>query len=165
MRLYVVRHGIAVNRTDPQCPPEAERYLTAEGIRKTQGVAQGLKALGLAPSHLVSSPYVRAVQTAEIIAEALGFDRARIRRSDALKPEGQPGQFFEELKRMRGTEVICFGHAPQLDDLIALALGSNRPVTALKKAGVACLELKTVAPGQARIEWLFPPKALRWLAD
>jgi phosphohistidine phosphatase SixA len=54
-----------------------------------------------------------------------------------------------------------FGHAPQLDDIVATALGSKRHITALKKAGVALLELKRVSPPIAALVWLAIPKLLR----
>ena len=71
MELYIVRHGIAIDREDPKSPAEADRYLTEEGVEKTQQVAKALSALDLHADLLVSSPYVRAMQTAEIFANAL----------------------------------------------------------------------------------------------
>ena len=70
MEIYVVRHGIAIDREDPKCPPDPERYLTEEGIEKTKRVAAAVAALSSTPDVLLSSPYVRATQTAEIFAAA-----------------------------------------------------------------------------------------------
>ena len=64
MQLYIVRHGIAIDREDPECPAEAERYLTEEGIEKIKQVAKAISALRLQVDLMVSSPYVRAMQTA-----------------------------------------------------------------------------------------------------
>src|SRR6202047_4631988 len=96
MILYLVRHGIAVDRADPKSPPEAERPLTAKGVQKTRLAALGLRALGAKPDVLITSPYVRAAQTAEIFAEALGFPPAKIRVHDALKPAGNPAEIVKE---------------------------------------------------------------------
>ena len=115
MILYLVRHGIAVNRDDPQVPAEAERPLTAKGVQKTRAAALGLQALHVKPDVLITSPYVRAAQTAEIFAETLGFALAKIRTHDALKPAGNPAEIVKEVIRVRAKEVMCFGHAPQLD--------------------------------------------------
>ncbi len=123
MRLYIVRHGIAIDREDPKCPPDPERYLTEEGIEKTKQVAKGVAALGITGDLFLTSPYVRAVQTA--------------------------------------ATVFLFGHAPQLDDVIATALGSKKHLTALKKAGVAYLELKRLSPPIGELVWLAIPKLLR----
>ena len=73
MILYLVRHGIAVDRTDPKSPPEPERPLTARGVQKTRSAALGLRALGAKPDVLITSPYVRAAQTAEIFARGAGI--------------------------------------------------------------------------------------------
>src|SRR5271165_6011439 len=115
MILYIVRHGIAIDRTDPKSPPEAERPLTAKGVQKSRAAALGLRALGVKPDVLITSPYVRAAQTAEIFAEALGFAPQKIRTHDALKPAGNPADILKEVNRLRAKEVMCFGHAPQLD--------------------------------------------------
>jgi phosphohistidine phosphatase len=162
MDLYIIRHGIAVDREDPKCPPDPERYLTEDGIEKTKQVAKGLAALGVAPDLFLSSPYVRAMQTAELFAGVLGYPKQKIRRTDLLLPGGEPSLLFRELaKDKQSSAVLLFGHAPQLDDLIATALGSKHHLTALKKAGVAFLELKRISPPSAQLIWLAPPKLLR----
>ncbi len=71
MLLYIVRHGIAIDREDPKCPSDPERYLTPDGLQRTCEVAKKLAKLIGPPKVFISSPYVRAVQTAEIFADAL----------------------------------------------------------------------------------------------
>jgi phosphohistidine phosphatase len=162
MEIYVVRHGIAIDREDPKCPPDPERYLTEEGIEKTKRVAAAVAALGASPDLLLSSPYVRAMQTAEIFAAALDYSKQKIRRTDLLLPGAEPSLFFRELAKDKQTSTLfVFGHAPQLDDIIAAALGSKHHITSLKKAGVALIELKRVSPPNGQLVWLAPPKVLR----
>jgi phosphohistidine phosphatase len=162
MRIYVVRHGAAIDRDDPKCPPEAERYLTQEGIEKTKQVARGVAALGAAADLLLSSPYVRAMQTAEIFAGPLGYAKQKIQRTDLLLPGADAGLLFRELAKDKdSSEVFLFGHGPQVDDLVAMALGARRDCTALKKSGVALIELKRVAPPVGELLWLAPPKLLK----
>ena len=162
MEIYVVRHGIAIDREDPKCPPDPERYLTEEGVEKTKRVAAAVAALGVTPDLLLSSPYVRAMQTAEIFASALDYSKQKIRRTDLLLPGAEPSLFFRELAKDKQTSTLfVFGHAPQLDDIIAAALGSKHHITSLKKAGVALLELKRVSPPNGQLVWLAPPKLLR----
>ncbi len=60
---------------------------------------------------------------------------------------------------------MCFGHAPHIDDFIALAVRASTPITALKKAGVACLEIEDFSPMRATLAWLMPSRALRHLKD
>jgi phosphohistidine phosphatase len=162
MEVYVVRHGIAIDREDPKCPPDPERYLTEEGIEKTKRVAAAVAALGASPDLLLSSPYVRAMQTAEIFASALDYSKQKIRRTDLLLPGTEPSLLFRELAKDKQTSTLfVFGHAPQLDDIIAAALGSKHHITSLKKAGVALIELKRVSPPNGQLVWLATPKVLR----
>ena len=74
MRLYLMRHGIAIDREDPDCPTEEERYLTSKGIDRTRSAAHGLAELKVKPAVLLTSPLVRAVQTGEIVCEVLDLD-------------------------------------------------------------------------------------------
>src|SRR6202789_4392447 len=97
MILYLVRHGIAVDRTDPKSPAEAARPLTARGVQKTREAALGFSALGAKPEILITSPYVRAAQTAEIFAEALGFPQQKIRTHDALRLSESRRKFRKKL--------------------------------------------------------------------
>jgi phosphohistidine phosphatase len=164
MQLYIVRHGIAIDREDPKCPPDPERFLTEEGIEKTKQVARGLVELGVAPDVLLSSPYVRAMQTAEIFASALDYSKQKIRKTDLLLPGAEPLQLFRELSKDKDLSVVLvFGHAPHLDELLATAIGSKHHITSLKKAGVALIELRRVAPPNGELAWLSTPKLLRKL--
>lgn len=162
MQLYIVRHGIAIDREDPKCPAEAERYLTEEGVEKTKQVAKGVAALGVTGDLLITSPYVRAAQTAEIFADAFDYARQKIRRNEMLLPGSEPNLLFRELAREKqASSIFVFGHAPQLDDVIATALGSKKHLTSLKKAGVALIELKRISPPMGVLAWLATPKILR----
>jgi phosphohistidine phosphatase len=162
MDLYIVRHGIAIDREDPKCPADPERYLTEEGVDKTRQVAKAIAALGIGADLMISSPYVRAMQTAEIFANALKYSKQKIRRSDLLLPGAESSALFRELaKDKQSSSVFLFGHAPHLDEFIAAALGSKHRITALKKAGVAALQLKRISPPSAEFLWLATPRFLR----
>jgi phosphohistidine phosphatase len=164
MILYIVRHGIAIDRADPKAPPEAERHLTAKGVQKTRSAALGLRALKVKPDVLITSPYVRAVQTAEIFAEALGFVHDKIRLSEALKPAADPAEIVKELSQLKAKEAMCFGHATHVDRLIEHLAGAHGSFTELKKAGVACVE-QTSGRGRWYLRWLLTAKLLRELAE
>ena len=162
MEIYIVRHGIAIDREDPKCPPDPERYLTEEGVEKTKQVAKGVAALAASADLLLSSPYVRATQTAEIFAAALDYAKQKNRRTDLLLPGADPSLLFRELaKDKQSASVFLFGHAPQLDEIIATAVNSKRHITSLKKAGVALIELKRISPPIGMVVWLATPKLLR----
>jgi phosphohistidine phosphatase len=162
MQLYIVRHGIAIDREEPKCPPDPERFLTEEGKDKTQQVAKGLAKLGVIADVFLSSPYRRAKETAEIFAAELEYAKAKVRYTNALLPSADAAMLFRELAKDKdaGTAMI-FGHAPHLDEVLAAAVGSKHQITALKKAGVALVELKRVSPPSGELLWLATPKLLR----
>ena len=162
MELYIVRHGIAVDREDPKCPADPDRFLTDEGKEKTREVARGVAKISSAPDLILSSPYLRAYQTAELFAEALDYPKEKIRKSDLLLPGAEPLHLFRELAKDKElSAVFVFGHAPHLDDLLATTVGAKEPVSSLKKAGVALVELRRLVPPSGEIVWLATPKLLR----
>ena len=162
MQLYIVRHGIAVDRESPKCPPDPERFLTEEGVEKTEQVARGVAETGAVPDLMLSSPYVRAIQTAEVFAAVLEFPKQKIRKTDLLLPGAESLQLFRELSKDKDlSSVFVFGHAPHVDDLLATSLGSRHHLTSLKKAGVALVELKRLVPPSGELIWLATPKLLR----
>ncbi len=165
MRLYLMRHGIAIDRDDPECPPEPERHLTPKGIERTRAAARGLRALDPNPDLILSSPYLRAVQTAEIACVVLDLPVGKIHKVEALLPGASPKLIFDELSRSKAQEAICFGHAPNLDEIIAYALHAPKTFTELKKAGAACLEISSLSPVDGNLLWLLTSRALRGLAD
>src|ERR1700760_1085438 len=98
MELYLFRHGIA---DDPQAgQSDADRALTAEGRRKTAEVIKTARRAGLDPSLIVSSPYKRAMETAQIAADGLDY-KGDIVRLDALVPHGSPEKVWNELRDHR----------------------------------------------------------------
>jgi phosphohistidine phosphatase len=162
MQLFIVRHGIAVDREDPKCPADPDRFLTDEGIEKTSQVAKGVAEVGAIPDLMVTSPYLRALQTAEIFAEQLEYSKQKIRKSDFLLPGAEPLQLFRELAKDKDLSVVfVFGHAPHLDDVVATALGVKHHISSLKKAGVALIELRRLVPPSGELIWLATPKPLR----
>src|SRR5271167_4521086 len=162
MELYIVRHGIAVDREDPNCPADPERFLTEEGIEKSRQVAKGVAEIASIPDLILTSPYLRAAQTAELFAGVLEYAKQKIHKSDLLLPGAEPLQLFRELAKDKDlSTVFIFGHAPHLDDLLATAIGTKHHISSLKKAGVALVELKRMVPPSGELVWLATPKLLR----
>lgn len=164
MLLYLIRHGIAVDREAPNCPPDTERPLTPKGIKRSRAAALGLHALDVKPNAVLTSPWLRAVQTAEIFCEVIGYPARKIVRSDALKGTSSPAELLRELQMMKAKVVLCFGHEPHLHLVIGHVLHTNAKITELKKAGLALLELARVSPPQGRLLALYPASTLRTLA-
>lgn len=164
MRICLMRHGIAVDQTDPDCPPDPERHLTPKGRDRTLRAAHGLRALGVQPDLLLTSPYLRALQTAEIVAGVLGTPPAALQHTDTLLPEANPAELYRLLCRGKAQFILCFGHAPHIDEALAFGLGLPRPITVLKKAGAACLTLDGPFPPRGGVlEWIHTAKSLRML--
>src|SRR6516164_1469462 len=99
MELYIVRHGIAIDREDPKCPADPERFLTDEGMEKSRQVAKGVAEIASVPDVILASPYLRALQTAEIFADVLEYSKNKIRKSELLLPGAEPMQLFREIAK------------------------------------------------------------------
>lgn len=167
MLVVLLRHGIAQDRAAPGCPSEPGRRLTSKGLRRTREAVRGLRSLGVAPRIVLSSPYLRARQTAGLALDVCGPYEGEVVPTDALLPDAPPGDLQRVLERLDVDCVLAAGHAPHLDVLLAHVLGAPGPVTALKKAGAACLELTTAPAGpapRARLLWLLEPRVLRRMA-
>ncbi|MDQ7007236.1 MAG: phosphohistidine phosphatase SixA [Acidobacteriota bacterium] len=162
MQIVLMRHGIAIDHADPHCPDDFHRPLTEQGRERTRLAARGLAWMGVRPGAIVSSPLVRAQETATIVAEELGFDPGKVATTGALSPAGDPGQLLAEVRALGVESVLCTGHLPGMDLIVAAAIGSGRrPFTSMKKAGAVCIEL--FPRGWAQLHWLLPPRALRRL--
>jgi phosphohistidine phosphatase len=161
--VHLLRHGIAIDPTDPACPTDPERYLTDKGKSRARVGARGLKALGIAPELIVTSPYVRARQTAEIAREELGD--LPLLESDLLIPMAEPSRIVELLRARTELNILCVGHAPNLDLVAAHLVGADDPVTSLKKAGAASIEIRHGRPGAGGgvLVGVYPASALRLL--
>lgn len=161
MKLYILRHAIAVDREEARAMDDSQRPLTAEGKRKLKSVVRGIKRMGLSFDVILSSPYLRALQTAEIAARGLGQQR-RLELDDALKPEGSFRELIEHLQKRKAATVMLVGHEPFLSGLISF-LVSGRPNLAItmKKAGLCFLTIESLKYGRcATLEWLLTPKQM-----
>ncbi len=162
MKLYCIRHGLA---HDPQPEqPDSQRILTKEGYKKTRLVAQRLAALGVRVELILTSPYLRASQTA-VICHEQGLGPMPVIH-EALQPGGDWASWlawWQEWQTQGGGAVALVGHQPDLSHWAErLVWGEVRDKLVLKKAGVILLELPEQGHpvGQAQLLWLLPPKVL-----
>jgi phosphohistidine phosphatase len=163
MQLYLVRHAIAFDR-DPQAwPDDRDRPLTPEGQRRFRRAARGLRALGTAPDAVLSSRYVRAWQTAEILVEVALWPAPR--PCPALESDADPADALTALDPYAGGSAVALvGHEPHIHELESLLIAgeAGRAATEFRKGGVACLRLDGPAiPGAAVLLWHAPPRLLR----
>jgi len=165
MDCVLFRHGIAVDRA-AWTGAEAERPLTPKGAAKVREGAAGLLQLGLTPTHILSSPLVRAVETATMIRAAIEA-RPEIRICDELVPDAPPDKLLPLLDTLPDDAcVICVGHEPHLGETAGVLL-FGQPVAglSLKKAGACCIRFEGPAKaGQGMLRWWLTPSQLRNLA-
>ena len=161
--LYLVRHGIAEER-GPEYPDDAARPLTGEGKAKLREVAAGLVALGVDPEEILTSPFVRTRQTADLLAAAWP-KRPHVIDLEPLAVGGRPSAVIAALAaRKARKQVALVGHMPGIGLLAAELIGAGRPL-AFKKGAVACITLdKAPGRGAGTLVWFAPPRLLRVVA-
>ncbi len=160
MKIYLIRHGIAVLRETWE-KPDGERPLTEKGRRRTEQVAAALGRLGIAFTHLYTSPLVRARQTAEIIQKKLKIHK--LEETALLQNDAEPDALLSFLNQHKDDTVLgLVGHEPQMSALLAFLVSDGQgPFTTFKKAGVALVEGEVPAqPGGFTLRWLLEPKIL-----
>lgn len=119
----------------------------------------------LAPVAVLTSPLLRAMQTARIVADVFEIKKSAIVTTDGLLPLKDPGMFLSSLADHGDGDIVAVGHAPHLDETLARALGlSSGSVTSLKKAGAALLEFGESRRPPARLVWILPAGTLRRLS-
>ena len=167
MELYVLRHAIAEERDSERFPDDSLRPLTDRGREKMRRIAAGIKRLGVEFDEILSSRYVRARQTAEIVAEVYSF-RRKIGRIELLEPDRDPKDLIRMLKQKyrKADSLMLVGHEPHLGHLISeLLLGKTRLQLTLKKGGLCKVSWDTKPRGaRPTLEWFLTPKQLRLLA-
>jgi phosphohistidine phosphatase len=155
MRVLLVRHAEAV---DPALTPSDHlRWLTEQGRRTMKGVTGALEELGVRWERIFTSPWVRAVQTAEILASPAWFN-GPVRVHPALSPEeGTTAQALAPLEEVSGDEVVAVvGHAPRIRMFAGHLLGLD--AFPAFRSGAVCLLRWT--PGAAgELEWRMDPDA------
>jgi phosphohistidine phosphatase len=164
MDLLIVRHAIAFERDRHRWHEDAARPLSPAGIRRARKAAAGLKQLTKRPERLLTSPLVRAKQTARILTDVAGWPEAE------EVPELSPGEpalaVLELLGKDRSKLTAVVGHQPGLGHLLAACLlggGGSLPIE-MKKNAVACVSFEgRPRAGHAALEWLATPKMLRAL--
>jgi phosphohistidine phosphatase len=164
MDCILIRHGIAADREEWD-GPDAERPLTDRGEKRVAQVGGGLKWLEVQPTHVFSSPLVRAVETAEILHAALGV-KSPIQRVEELLPDAPPELLLSLFRDLPSEScVLCVGHEPHLG-LVASAMLVGKPSTSFpfKKSGGCLIELPT-PPKVSRgvLRWWMEPGQLRAL--
>ena len=160
MELYILRHAIAAVRGTEEFQRDSYRPLTEAGSRKLRRVVRGMKALGVSLDLILTSPYLRARQTAEIVANEMGVEKM-LDQTPHLAPGGDPRALIPLIQSRcpASGSALLVGHEPYLSELISvLVSGSQRTAITLKKASLCKLTAETLRYGKcATLEWLLAP--------
>ena len=164
MMVVLFRHGPAGHRDKSRWPDDTRRPLSTSGIERTRAAAHGL--LGLLPRtpHVLTSPLVRAEQTAKILVEAAKAEAPEL--IAALAPGHTPRTVIRRLAECSTNDVVVLvGHEPGLGELAGMLVGgTNGPPLPLKKAGAAVVSfVGPVRIGDGRLNAMLPPRLLRRL--
>lgn len=165
MELYILRHAIAEERSE-RWRDDSKRPLTADGKKKMRAAAKGMLAMELEFDFIITSPFVRAKDTAVIVAEVFKSDKLRISKN--LASGGEARLLVEELNSQyhQAEKLLLVGHEPYLSQLISLfTAGDDSLSLELKKGGLAKLTVGELRHGRcARLDWLLTPRQMRSLA-
>lgn len=157
MRLYFLRHGIAMER-ESWSGPDEDRPLTDRGRDRVMQVARVMSKLRLCIEGVLTSPLLRARRTAELVHERLGSElRFEI---DARLSPGFSSQSLENILREQGgtASLLLVGHEPDFSRVITALTGGGQIV--MKKAGLARVDIEAHNPLNGKLVFLAPPKLL-----
>lgn len=165
MELLLVRHAPAEKRNPRAWPDDDRRPLTAKGRRAFARAARGLAAAGPVPGIILASPALRALETAHILADALGGGKRRSRRVIAVPALHHAVAVRSALAALAALDLpraaAVVGHEPNLGGLASLLLagrtGANLP---FRKGGACLLEAGSLAPGAGSLVWFLGPDQL-----
>lgn len=152
MRIYLVRHSDSVDRVPSM--PDAARYLNTRGRMSFREMALRFRDAGGLPTRILTSPLVRAVQTAEILSEAIRYDGEVV-----LDPRLSPGFDIAMLKAVLEDypgerEIALVGHEPDLGVILSLLLALPQRYS-MRKGAIAALDLQIPGdPLRAGLAWL-----------
>lgn len=157
MKLYFLRHGLAGERSEWK-GDDAKRPLTDEGKEKTERAATTIAHWGLAFDLIISSPYDRAYQTAEIVARKLEM-QDKLLKDDRL----MPGFDVDQLTKLiadysKAMRLVFVGHEPDFSQVVSQLIGGGRIV--MKKGGLACVDLPDPQSLKGELLWLIAPKLM-----
>jgi phosphohistidine phosphatase len=156
MEIYLLRHGIAEDAAPGK--PDSDRSLTAAGRQKLRRVLARAKAAKLEPSLILSSPYRRALQTAEVAVESLDY-KGKVVSTATLLPNANPHDTWQEIREHKmEASILLASHEPLMSSLLAFLLNTPALMVDFKKAGLARVDCERFGPEpHAALKWLLTP--------
>jgi phosphohistidine phosphatase len=157
MQVYLVRHGTA-GEIEAGSSDDA-RKLTTAGRDEARRAMEGARRAGIAPTLILSSPYARAMETAAIAAEVLGYT-GNIVAIRALVPSASPEHVWREIcSRQDETKILLAGHEPLLSQLTCYLLNAPALRIEMRKAMLVRIDLDRFGPDPYGVlKWMAPPE-------
>ena len=157
MELYLLRHGVAEDHA--ASGRDADRRLTDEGRDKLRRVLERAHLAGVRPSLILTSPYRRALETAEIAARQLSYE-GKLIRTAALVPDASPQEVWNAVRDHRDeSAVLLAGHEPLFSATVAYLLGSTRQVVHFRKGALIRIDVQGFGAVPAGVvEWMLTAK-------
>jgi phosphohistidine phosphatase len=156
MEVYLLRHGIAEDNAPTG--RDADRRLTEEGREKLRRVLKRAASAGVEPTLILSSPYKRALETAEIAAAELRYKGA-ILRANSLTPDSSPPSLWSEIREHRDEAAILMaGHEPLFSSTVGYLLGSTQTMVEFRKAALVRIDLHGFTSPHGVLQWMLTPK-------
>jgi phosphohistidine phosphatase len=162
VNLYLMRHALAAEPDDKT--DDSLRSLTEPGRKKLKQIARNLKKLGISFDLVLTSPYLRACQTAEELANVLNIKPKLVVASENLTPPGFAAKLIDEINAHEPVEnLLLIGHEPFISQLIGLLVAGEADLNIhIKKAGLCKLTIPQLTCGCcATLEWLLTPAQLQ----
>jgi phosphohistidine phosphatase len=158
--IFILRHGDAEPRS--ASVPEADRKLTPKGKSDVERVVRLAFGKKLSPTLILTSPYRRAVETAEI-ARGLLPGKPRLLETPALLPQAQPEETWKELRSFaKRKQILLAGHEPHLSHSVAYLLGAPSLTLDLKKGALVRISLRSMTPEpHGELKWIVTPALAR----
>lgn len=167
MEIYILRHGIAVEPGSPGFEDDSQRPLTAEGKKKMRRIAKAIKAMDLSFDLVLTSPFLRAKQTADIVVEFLKAKKKLV-LAEELTPSGSPRALIARIRNSIPPQgkVLLVGHEPYLSRFVSLLVtGDFSAAITLKKGGLCKLTAESLKQGRcASLDWLLTPAQMQLMA-
>lgn len=164
MEIFLLRHGLAVERGTPGFEDDVTRPLTPKGKKQLKKVCRAMADMELKFDLLLTSPMLRARETAEIVAAGLEAEE-RLKLCDALAADQEPVALIRALPRLKPMpeSILLVGHEPFLSRLISLLLTDGPDLEMdLAKAGLCKLNVEKLRAAKcARLEWLLTPQQMK----
>ena len=152
MRVYVLRHGAAL----PVAPDgsDKDRTLSPAGRERLHAVLEKARSAGVRPARILSSPYRRARETAEMACGLLEC-AAAIEQTAALRPEAAPADIWSEVRDLPDTsEVLLVGHLPLVEHLAAFLLGQQEVRIEFSAGTMIAIQMLAVGAAPAgELQW------------